>query len=481
MNRLLTLIVFSCFFISTAQVGIGTTTPDAAAVLDINAQISTTEYGGLKLPTVTTAQRALINTPIPDGLMIYLSDGSTRCLQLYNASLGSWLDVYCMNLPPVALTVSISGTTNVGDVLTTNYDETNSSFQTDNENDTPDVPLYQWYSNTTPSGLGTAIAGATNDTYTIVAGDAGNYISLGITPQASTGASPGIEVRSAYSSQVTFLPTIVEFDPQLTTIAENATPDDIDLVFEFPNVSTNAVQVTVSSNDYSRLVETGPVTITIPANQTSPFTTTVFNIQDNLIVDGTANLTFTITNVTGGLGTNSIGTDDTDLWDITDDDGVFNDVFQDFDLNTSWNYTLNPVTYNVSNDVWAVTNTLTSITTLSGNFFGMRDLNNPNGGGGFTHTMTFDTIDVSSATNPIFSFNYESQNMNVSLDRYGYELFYDGVSQGAVNICAGCNSDLDGSIIINIPNTVTNFYVIIYGSFDGASDIAAFDNFSIVD
>jgi|GEM_PF-4229445 len=165
--------------------------------------------------------------------------------------------------------------------------------------------------------------------YTIVGGDANNYLSLGITPQAATGASPGIEVRSAYTSQVSYLPTIVEFDPQLATIAENATPDDIDLVFEFPNVSSTAVQVTVTSNDYSRLLETGPVTITIPANQTSPFTTTVFNIDDNALPDGTANLTFTITNVTGGLGSNSIGTDDTDLWDITDDDStpVATDLF----------------------------------------------------------------------------------------------------------------------------------------------------------
>lgn len=331
MNRLLILLFFST--ISLAQVGIGTNTPDPAAVLDINAQISSTEYGGLKLPTVTIAQRALIPAPIPDGLMIYVSDGNTRCLQLYNSDLGNWLDVYCMNQPPVALSVAVNGTTNVGDVLSTTYDQNNPTFQTDNENDTPDVPLYQWYSNTMPSGLGTAIPGATSATYTIVGSDANNYLSLGITPQAATGASPGIEVRSAYTSQVTFLPTIIEFDPQLATIAENVTPDDVDLVFEFPNVSTTAVQVTVTSNDYSRLVETGPVTITIPANQTSPFTTTVFNILDNALLDGTANITFTITNVTGGLGANSIGTDDTDLWDITDDDGVTSYVLADWDFN----------------------------------------------------------------------------------------------------------------------------------------------------
>jgi len=72
MNRFFVLLFFSS--ISLAQVGIGTNTPDPAAVLDVNSQISPTEYGGLKLPTVTIAQRALIPTPIPDGLMIYVSD-----------------------------------------------------------------------------------------------------------------------------------------------------------------------------------------------------------------------------------------------------------------------------------------------------------------------------------------------------------------------------------------------------------------------
>ena len=92
--------------LSVGQVGIGTTTPNSAAALDINAEISTGVYGGLKLPTVTLVQRAAITTPIPDGMMIYLSDGSLRCLQIYSQLTG-WDDVYCMNQPPVAANVVI--------------------------------------------------------------------------------------------------------------------------------------------------------------------------------------------------------------------------------------------------------------------------------------------------------------------------------------------------------------------------------------
>lgn len=310
----------------TSQVGIGTASPDPAAALDINSQLPDGTYGGLKLPTINEADKSSIATPIPDGLMLYVVDGLERCVEIYDANTSSWVTFYCMNLVPLATNVNVldDGTPQITETLTTDFDETSASFQTDNENDAPSTPLYQWYRADDAAGLNEVAIAAPEGiaaTYTLVAADNDKFIRLGIRPTASAGASPGIEVFSAYTAQIDYLSTIIEFDPQLATLAENASPDDIDLVFEFPNVSTTAIMVTVASDDYTRLDETGPVTITIPANQTSPFTTTVFNIENNGLTDGTASLTFTITNVTGGLGPNSIGTDDTDLWDITDDDG----------------------------------------------------------------------------------------------------------------------------------------------------------------
>ena len=55
-----------------AQVGIGTTTPDPSAVLDI----SSTE-GGLLLPRMNETQRDNIASPAV-GLLIYLIDGSIK-------------------------------------------------------------------------------------------------------------------------------------------------------------------------------------------------------------------------------------------------------------------------------------------------------------------------------------------------------------------------------------------------------------------
>ncbi|UOG75704.1 hypothetical protein MTX78_03700 [Hymenobacter tibetensis] len=54
-----------------AQVGVGTTTPDAKAALDIQAADK-----GLLIPRLTAAQRLAIASP-PQGLMVYQTDGTT--------------------------------------------------------------------------------------------------------------------------------------------------------------------------------------------------------------------------------------------------------------------------------------------------------------------------------------------------------------------------------------------------------------------
>ena len=67
-----------------AQVGVGTTTPDASSALDIT---STTK--GLLIPRMTETQRDAIS-PAATGLMIYQTDG-TAGFYYYNGS--SWSEV----------------------------------------------------------------------------------------------------------------------------------------------------------------------------------------------------------------------------------------------------------------------------------------------------------------------------------------------------------------------------------------------------
>src|SRR6478752_8016012 len=65
---LLLTIIFSCRFGHAQNVGIGTTSPNNSAALDIR---STTK--GLLIPSMTTSQRFAIPTP-PNGLMVYDTD-----------------------------------------------------------------------------------------------------------------------------------------------------------------------------------------------------------------------------------------------------------------------------------------------------------------------------------------------------------------------------------------------------------------------
>jgi len=156
---------------------------------------------------------------------------------------------------------------------------------------------------------------------------------------------------------------------------------------------------------------------------------------------------------------------------------------QDFDSNTTWNFTLNPATYNVpaSNDIWSVVNSLDNITGFTGNFFGCQDLNNPNGGGNFDHTIAFENIDISAATNPRISFDYDIFGFDNGDDVF-YELFYDDVSQGTFILLEGVNgggATLSGTETINIPGGTTNVRLTLSISQNGDADTAGFDNFRV--
>ncbi|MDB9770663.1 hypothetical protein OAB31_00460 [Polaribacter sp.] len=100
-----------------AQVGIGTTTPDASSALDIT---STTK--GLLIPRMTETQRDAISSPAT-GLMIYQTDGTVG-FYYYNGS--SWANVgytdalVSANPDVVANTAKIGITTEQSDAITAN-------------------------------------------------------------------------------------------------------------------------------------------------------------------------------------------------------------------------------------------------------------------------------------------------------------------------------------------------------------------------
>jgi hypothetical protein len=68
MKKAILILLLSVSFVTKAQVGIGTTSPDTSSLLDI-----TSTTGGLLIPRMTQAQRTAIGSPV-NGLLIYQTD-----------------------------------------------------------------------------------------------------------------------------------------------------------------------------------------------------------------------------------------------------------------------------------------------------------------------------------------------------------------------------------------------------------------------
>ena len=128
--------LFAVSFASFAQVGIGTTTPDASAALDIT---STTQ--GLLPPRMTKVQLEAIASPI-EGLMVYCIDCVPKTLYVFDA----FNFVSISNNTPSGLTSTDVYSTSGKTWMDRNLGATQvaaSSIDTDSYGD-----LYQWGRNT---------------------------------------------------------------------------------------------------------------------------------------------------------------------------------------------------------------------------------------------------------------------------------------------------------------------------------------------
>jgi hypothetical protein len=188
---------------ASAQVGIGTTTPNTDAMLDL-----TSVNKGFLLPRV-----ALTGTTSPSPLSVHVAgmvvyntatagSGSTAVAPgIYINDGTGWrlFTTVTALLPPMAQNVTISGL--AGGVklsaVYTYYSPIGAA-----ESGT----TYQWYRAADNSGsTDVAIAGAMGSSYMLTTTDLGAYIRLAITPGAATGPTPGATAYSAYLGPVNFL------------------------------------------------------------------------------------------------------------------------------------------------------------------------------------------------------------------------------------------------------------------------------------
>ena len=113
------------------------------------------------------------------------------------------------NEPPVASNVSISGTPQVGQVLTGSY------TYADAEGTSEGASAFRWLRDNV------AIDGATARTYTLVAADEGTLIRFEVAPVAQSDPSPGLPVRSAAVGPVA---PPIDFPPVASNVSISGLP-----------------------------------------------------------------------------------------------------------------------------------------------------------------------------------------------------------------------------------------------------------------
>lgn len=146
----------------------------------------------------------------------------------------------------------------------------------------------------------------------------------------------------------------------------------------------------------------------------------------------------------------------------------------------NWNYTIAPATYNVSGDVWATVSALSSITPSEGaQFFGAQDLENPNGGGAFPHTIDFDAIDVSivGGTKEL-TFSYYTIGYDAT-DSLGYYLEFDNGTTWSNYTALSKNTLAWDTVTVTVPTSANYVRLRIAAVQNGAGDYAGFDNFQL--
>lgn len=220
-----------------AQVGINTTTPSSSAVLDVASSNDGVHFGGMMIPRVSLSERNSIPaTASDDGLMVYLSEGTTRCIQIWDAVDLEWEDVFCMpvNQAPVANNVQFTGNLVENETLTASF------VYSDAEGDPAGSHTYTWYRADDSAGTNqTLVQTGTSNTFLLTSSEIGYYMALEVTPVATSGTSPGLAVLSAFDGPVNAPSTGGVF------ISEIADPDnDTTARFvEVSNGSSNAIDV----------------------------------------------------------------------------------------------------------------------------------------------------------------------------------------------------------------------------------------------
>ena len=195
MKQIFTFLAAVLFTATTsAQVGIGTTTPDPSAALDIT---STTK--GLLIPRMTNAQRQAISSPVA-GLMVFVTDFDGGRFMFYNGT--EWGTLSFAETRPDAPTIT-GVTSSISQQVTV-------SFTAPSNNGGSAITSYTATSN--PGGFTGTVSQAGSGSITVTGLTNGTAYTFTVTATNSIGTS----LPSATSNAVA--PAAVPFSPTITGV-----------------------------------------------------------------------------------------------------------------------------------------------------------------------------------------------------------------------------------------------------------------------
>lgn len=273
----------------------------------------------------------------------------------------------------------------------------------------------------------------------------------------------------------------VFFDVAADNVGENGGTYTITATSTATGAHTAQISLGVggSATDGTEFTFGGPVTASFASGTT--FTTTV-TINNNSSCDGDVNALFDLGSPSGC----TIGTPGQLDLTIVEDDLVSGPIAeQDFDAATTWTYSVDvPFFDNGTDGFWGIAmgSPVPVSAGMSGNFLGVRDLNDEGLGTSGEAIVTFADVDVSAVSNGTVSFNYDINGFNASSDYIRYEIFHgpgQTLGQGQVDVCVGCNS-ASGTVSVSFPDVLNTVSLQLIIQVDGGSDYAGFDAFTVV-
>ncbi|MGD1156449.1 MAG: Ig-like domain-containing protein [Terriglobia bacterium] len=182
---------------------------------------------------------------------------------------------------PTASSVSISGTPAVGQTLTGSYTYAQADGVTEGSS------TFRWLESSSPNGSYSAIAGATNRTYTVTNSDQGRYLEFEVTPVATLPPMVGAAALSAATVQIpstaTVSPIVVSVGggygvpylpgvgPIATSAASSTPPVTSSTLAASSTADIQALLNALTAQLQTLRAEAGAMGVTPPTTGTTPF------------------------------------------------------------------------------------------------------------------------------------------------------------------------------------------------------------------